>query len=103
VYRYGVAKAAAETAVRAVDPGAAVVRTSLIVGAGRGHHELPGSDYAEVLNVAGPDAISRYDLGVLMARRDGRDPAQIPAGSIAETGLAHRQTRSFAQTRRYAC
>ena len=62
--------------------------------------ELAASDYAGVLNVAGPDAISRYDLGVLMARRDGLDPARIPAGSIAETGLAHRQTCSFAQTRR---
>lgn len=34
VYPYGAAKAAAETAVRAVDPGAVLVRTSLIVGAG---------------------------------------------------------------------
>jgi dTDP-4-dehydrorhamnose reductase len=118
VYRYGAAKAAAETAVRAVDPGAAVVRTSLILGDGRGHHEkltrdliagrvdgvlftdmirqpvhvddladalleLATSDYAGILNVAGPDPISRYDLGVLMARRDGLDPARIPAGSIA--------------------
>ena len=123
VYQYGAAKAAAETAVRAVDPSAAVVRTSLILGDGRGHHEkltrdliagrvdgvlftdmirkpvhvddladalleLAAIDYAGILNVAGPDAISRYDLGVLMARRDGLDPARIPAGSIAETGLS---------------
>jgi dTDP-4-dehydrorhamnose reductase len=123
IYQYGAAKAAAETAVRAVDPGAAVVRTSLILGDGRGQHEkltrdliagrvegvlftdmvrkpvhvddladalleLAASDYAGVLNIAGPDAISRYDLGVLMARRDGLDPARIPAGSLAETGLA---------------
>lgn len=121
VYPYGAAKAAAETAVRAVDPGAAVVRTSLILGDGRGHHEkltrdliagrvdgvlftdmirkpvhvddlagalleLAATDYAGILNIAGPDAISRYDLGVLMARRDGLDPARIPAGSLAETG-----------------
>ncbi|MEU4216904.1 sugar nucleotide-binding protein [Actinoplanes sp. NPDC026623] len=39
VYRYGAAKAAAETAVRAVCPAAAVVRTSLILGDGRGQHE----------------------------------------------------------------
>ncbi|MEH1102345.1 sugar nucleotide-binding protein [Micromonospora sp. CPCC 205561] len=32
VFAYGAAKAAAETAVRAIDPGAALVRTSLIVG-----------------------------------------------------------------------
>ena len=48
--------------------------------------ELAPTDYAGILNVAGPDAISRYDLGVLMARRDGLDPARIPAGSLAETG-----------------
>ncbi|MEU8264885.1 sugar nucleotide-binding protein [Micromonospora sp. NPDC048999] len=40
VYQYGAAKAAAETAVRAVDPAAAVVRTSLILGDGRGQHEI---------------------------------------------------------------
>jgi len=38
VYRYGAAKAAAEEAVRAVSPGAAIVRTSLILG-GDGAHE----------------------------------------------------------------
>ena len=36
VYRYGAAKAAAETAVAAIDPSAAIVRTSLILGDGRG-------------------------------------------------------------------
>ncbi|WP_305786700.1 SDR family oxidoreductase [Symbioplanes lichenis] len=35
VYAYGAAKAAAETAVRAIDPAAAVVRTSLIIGDAR--------------------------------------------------------------------
>ena len=119
VNRYGSAKAAAETAVRAVDPGAAVVRTSIILGDGRGAHELlthalargrirgalftdeirkpvHGADLADallelavngyrgVLNVAGPDAVSRYDLGLLVARRDGLDPASIPAARSAE-------------------
>jgi dTDP-4-dehydrorhamnose reductase len=122
VYRYGAAKAAAETAVRAVHPGAAVVRTSLILGDGRGQHEtltrdlisgrargvlftdmirmpvhvddladalleLAATDYRGVLNVAGSDPISRYDLGVLIARREGLDPARIPAGRIADSGL----------------
>jgi dTDP-4-dehydrorhamnose reductase len=121
VYRYGAAKAAAETAVRAVCPDAAVVRTSLILGHGRGQHEtlthdlidgrvrgalftdmvrkpvhvddladalleLATSDYRGVLNVAGSDAINRFDLGVLIARRAGLDPARIPAGTIADTG-----------------
>jgi dTDP-4-dehydrorhamnose reductase len=119
VNRYGAAKAAAETAVRAVDPAAAVVRTSLILGDGHGAHEvlthalaagrirgalftdeirmpvhvddlagalleLAASDYRGVLNVAGPDALSRYDLGVLVARRDGLDPASLPAARSVE-------------------
>jgi dTDP-4-dehydrorhamnose reductase len=121
IYRYGAAKAAAETAVRAVCPGAAVVRTSLIIGHGRGQHEtltrdliqgrvhgalftdmirkpvhvddladalleLTTGDYRGILNVAGPDAINRFDLGVLIARRAGLNPAEIPAGTIADAG-----------------
>jgi dTDP-4-dehydrorhamnose reductase len=123
VYAYGAAKAAAETAVRAIDPAAAIVRTSLIMGDGRGAHELlthdliagrvkgalftdeirkpvhvddladallelAAGDYAGVLNVAGADAVSRYELGVLVARRDGLDPAAIPAASLAALGLS---------------
>jgi dTDP-4-dehydrorhamnose reductase len=125
VYRYGAAKAAAETAVRGIDPSAAVVRTSLILGDGHGQHErltrdlvagqadgvlftdmirkpvhvfdlaevlleLAVCDYAGILNVAGPDAIRRYDLGVLVARREGLDPARTPAGTMAEAGLQMR-------------
>ena len=98
VYRYGAAKAAAETAARAIDSGAAVVRTSMILGDGRSAHELltyrllsgkgegvlftdqirkpvhvddladallelATNQYRGVLNVAGLDVISRYDLG----------------------------------------
>lgn len=123
VYRYGCAKAAAETAVRAIAPEAAVVRTSLILGDGYGAHELfthalvagestgvlftdevrhpvhvddladalvelAGNGYRGVLNVAGVDAVSRYDLGLLVALRDGLDPAAVPAGSIAGSGLS---------------
>ncbi|GAB1690261.1 SDR family oxidoreductase [Krasilnikovia sp. M28-CT-15] len=122
VSRYGAAKAAAETAVRAIDPGAAVVRTSLILGDGTGAHEILTHDliagrvdgmlftdqirkpvhtddladallelatngYRGILNVAGADVVNRYDLGVLVARRDGLDPALIPAGAIADRGL----------------
>lgn len=120
VYPYGAAKAAAETAVKAVAPDAAVVRTSLILGDGRGGHELlthrllsgevkgvlftdqirkpvhvadladallelAVNGYAGVINVAGADAVSRYDLGVLVARRDGLDPARLPSGRSADT------------------
>jgi dTDP-4-dehydrorhamnose reductase len=120
VYAYGAAKAAAETAVAAIDPGAALVRTSLILGDGQHEQltrdliagrvrgalftdmvrkpiqvadladallELATSDYRGVLNVAGADAINRYELGVLIARREGLDPTRIAAGSIAASGL----------------
>ena len=123
LYLYGAAKAAAETAVRAVCPSAAVVRTSVIVGGGDGQHEtltrdliagrasgalftdlirmpvhagdlasalveLAASPFAGVLNVAGPEAISRYDLGKLVARGQGLDPARLPAAELAGSGLA---------------
>ncbi|WP_433604309.1 SDR family oxidoreductase [Dactylosporangium sp. CA-139114] len=106
IYPYGAAKAAAETAVRAIAPGAAVVRTSLIVGYGNGGHEqltydliagrvdgalftdeirkpvhvddladalleIGAGDFHGIIHVAGADAVSRYDLGVLVAERDG--------------------------------
>lgn len=122
IYRYGAAKAAAETAVAAIDPLAAIVRTSMILGHGTGQHErlthdllsgrargalftdmirmpvhvddladalieIAGMRYAGVLNVAGPEAISRYDLGVLVATRDGLDPASLPSSTIAASGL----------------
>lgn len=119
---YGAAKAAAETAVRAIDPGAVIVRTSLIIGdepykhvqlvldmlAGRRDDslftdeircpifvgdlaaaliELIDLDYAGVLNVAGADAVSRYELGMLIARRHGYDPARLRAGTTTASGL----------------
>ncbi|MFR9776243.1 SDR family oxidoreductase [Micromonospora sp. MS34] len=119
VFPYGAAKAAAETAVRAVDPGAALVRTSLIVGegskqiqlcrdalAGRGSLftdevrcpvdvtdlaaavlELVPSDYAGLLNVAGPDGVSRAEMGLLVARRFGLDPAGMKTTTSAAAGL----------------
>jgi dTDP-4-dehydrorhamnose reductase len=122
VNRYGAAKAAAETAVRAVAPDAAVVRTSIILGDGRGQHELlthalasgrldgvlftdeirtpvhvddladalvelADTGYHGVINVAGVEALSRYDLGVLVAIRDGLDPTSLPASRIADLGL----------------
>jgi dTDP-4-dehydrorhamnose reductase len=123
IYRYGAAKAAAETAVAAIDPLAAVIRTSMILGHGTGQHErlthelatgrasgalftdmvrmpvhvddladalleVASMPYAGVLNVAGPEAISRYDLGVLVAARDGLDPGSLPSSTIAESGLS---------------
>ncbi|MEU6230336.1 sugar nucleotide-binding protein [Streptomyces sp. NPDC047042] len=49
--------------------------------------ELALSDAAGVFHLAGPDALSRYDLGLLIARRDGLDPARLPAGRRADTPL----------------
>lgn len=127
VGRYGAAKAAAETAVRAACPAAAVVRVPLIVGSGtrdgpRSKHEklvhdlhdgtakgalftdrirmpihvadlaaalleVAATDHAGVLNVAGPDAMSWYELGRLVAERDGLDPDRLPAGRAADHGV----------------
>jgi dTDP-4-dehydrorhamnose reductase len=129
VNRYGAAKAAAETAVRAVAPTAAVARVPLIVGSGNGpaglvskHErlvhalhdgtatgalftdrlrmpvavtdlavallELATTDHAGVLNLAGPDVVSWYELGRLIADRDGLDPDRLPSGLAAEHGVA---------------
>jgi dTDP-4-dehydrorhamnose reductase len=122
IFPYGAAKAAAETAVRAIDPGAALVRTSLIVGDEQSKQvrlcldmitgtatgalfsdevrcpvavqdlasavlELAAGDFAGIINVAGPDAVSRVELGVLVAQRYGLDPGRVPQSTIAQSGL----------------
>ncbi|MFJ9776736.1 SDR family oxidoreductase [Kitasatospora sp. NPDC101157] len=119
---YGAAKAAAETGVRLVNPGAVVARTSLIIGDRRSEHvravhdlaagtrtgvlftddircpvhvadlaaallELASSDLSGVHHLAGTDAVSRYELGTLIARRDGLDASRLPAGRRAESAL----------------
>ncbi|MFD2080967.1 dTDP-4-dehydrorhamnose reductase [Actinopolymorpha cephalotaxi] len=116
---YGAAKAAAETAVAAIDPTAVVARTSLILGDGTSPHEafvhavatgvqdgvlftddvrcpvhvadlaaalleLAASGHAGVAHVAGPDPVSRYELGLLVAARDGLDPSLLPTGLRAD-------------------
>jgi dTDP-4-dehydrorhamnose reductase len=119
---YGAAKAAAETAVRAIDPDALLVRTSLIIGDEPYKHvqmvldmlsgknpgalfvdeircpiavedlaaallELIGLEACGVLNVAGADALSRYELGRLIARRWNHDPDRLRAMRTAESGM----------------
>ncbi|GGK90862.1 dTDP-4-dehydrorhamnose reductase [Sphaerisporangium melleum] len=119
---YGAAKAAAETAVQAIDPTAVIVRTSLIIGDGGSPHEalvhalatgglrkvlftdevrcpvhvrdlaaalleLAGSGRTGIHHVAGTDAMSRYELGCLIAERDGLDPARLPSGLRAGSGV----------------
>ncbi|OIJ68442.1 hypothetical protein [Streptomyces mangrovisoli] len=49
--------------------------------------EIVLSDAAGVFHLAGPDAVSRYDLGVLIARRQGLGSARLPAGRRADTAL----------------
>ena len=49
--------------------------------------ELASGDHAGVLHVAGTQAINRHQLGVLVALREGLDPAPLHAGSWAELGL----------------
>lgn len=117
---YGAAKAAAETAVRALHPHAVLVRTSLVLGHGASVHEqqvhalaageqegvlftddvrcpVHVTDLARALlelvwqgrggmyHVAGADALSRHELGALIARRDGLDAALLPTGLRSET------------------
>lgn len=119
---YGAAKAAAETAVKAISRGAVIARTSLILGDGDSVHErrvhalaadrtsgflftddvrcpvhvgdlatalleLAATAHAGTFHVAGADALSRHELGTLIAHRDGLDPATLPADRRAATAL----------------
>lgn len=133
---YGAAKAAAETAIRAITPGAVIARTSLIIGSD-GHSEEeqrvrrlaagePGafytgnircpvhvsdlasallellvSDVIGVTHVAGPEALSRFDLGRLIAIRDGIDPQALPSapGTPSDIRLDSRATQDVLKTR----
>jgi dTDP-4-dehydrorhamnose reductase len=54
----------------------------------RALRELAENRFAGVINLAGTDAMSFYDLGVLVARRYGADPGALPASTIADSGFA---------------
>ncbi|MEN3536761.1 sugar nucleotide-binding protein [Microbispora sp. ZYX-F-249] len=49
--------------------------------------ELAVSGHHGVHHVAGADAVSRYELGVLIARRDGLDESGLPSGRRADSGI----------------
>jgi dTDP-4-dehydrorhamnose reductase len=49
--------------------------------------ELAASPHAGVCHVAGADAISRYQLGLLIASRDGLDQSKLHAGLRAASGI----------------
>ena len=48
--------------------------------------ELAVSGDEGICHVAGTDAISRFELGMLIAARDSLDPAPLPVGLRAESG-----------------
>ncbi|MFD7163580.1 SDR family oxidoreductase [Streptomyces violascens] len=49
--------------------------------------ELAASDAAGVRHLAGADAVSRHELGALIARRDGLDVSQLRTGLRAHSAL----------------
>ncbi|HEX8496827.1 MAG TPA: sugar nucleotide-binding protein [Actinomycetales bacterium] len=49
--------------------------------------ELTGHAVRGVLHVAGADPVSRHELAVLIARRDGLDPVRLPTGLRAATAV----------------
>ncbi|MCX5129420.1 sugar nucleotide-binding protein [Streptomyces sp. NBC_00347] len=49
--------------------------------------ELAAADATGIHHLAGPDAVSRHELGILIAARDGLDATQLPTGLRAESTL----------------
>lgn len=49
--------------------------------------ELAEGDFRGVLNVAGPEGVSRHELGVRIAAKHGIPAARVPAGSAIERGV----------------
>jgi dTDP-4-dehydrorhamnose reductase len=49
--------------------------------------ELAASSHAGIHHVAGSDAISRHELGILIARRDRLDQDALPAATRASSGV----------------
>ena len=46
---------------------------------------LAAADLTGVINVAGPEPMSRHDLGVRTARRNALDPSDVPAARLSES------------------
>lgn len=49
--------------------------------------ELTVSEAAGVFHLAGPDAVTRHELGTLIAQRDGLDASLLPTGRRADSDL----------------
>lgn len=47
--------------------------------------ELAPGNCSGIHHVAGPDVVSRHELGVLTARRDGLDASRLPTGLRADS------------------
>lgn len=141
ITEYGMAKAAAEAEVRAIDPTAAIVRTSLILGDGHSAHEQLVKDLISnkrqgmlftddvrcpvhladlaaalleiadqrrrgILHAGGAEAVSRYDLGRMIARKLGLDEeclrpglrAALPTPGPIAVRLDSRRTQATLRT-----
>ncbi len=61
--------------------------------------ELAGSRYAGIHHVAGPEAVTRHQFGVLVARRDGLDDTALPAGPRPRGPLDIRLDCALTQSR----
>ena len=46
-----------------------------------------GASTPRILHVAGPEAVTRYDFAVRLARRMGYDPEKIPKSSLKAIGV----------------
>ncbi|MFC7620097.1 SDR family oxidoreductase [Microlunatus sp. GCM10028923] len=49
--------------------------------------ELGAGDHSGIHHLAGPDSISRHELGLLIARRDGLDSDLLPTSTRAGSGI----------------
>ncbi|MFJ3670621.1 SDR family oxidoreductase [Streptomyces sp. NPDC090106] len=49
--------------------------------------ELAVSTHTGVCHLAGPDPVSRYDIGLLVSARDALDPCALTPGSRVESGV----------------
>lgn len=117
VSAYGAAKLEAEAVVARIDPGAVLVRTSLLYGKPGPQEalalrdgvqlftdeircptevselaaallELAHLDASGPLHLAAPEAVSRYRLGRLLRGRQGGDPDEILGGPAPRQGRA---------------
>lgn len=63
--------------------------------------ELLGCGAAGIAHLGGPEAISRHDLGRLIASRDGLDPGTLPSepGTPSDIQLDSRRTQALLRTR----